>query len=332
MTRTIAFCLLSFGLLNAALAQNPRVWLDTNHGPIILELDQVNAPIATGNFLAYVNDGFYDGLVFHRSIRDFVIQGGGFNQSLEFRPPTRPAIQGEPGNGLLNVPGTIAMALSGNPANPNSGTSQFFINTGVNDFLDADFTVFGQVAFGMEVVQQINSIRSATTFTFLGNTNTADRRFDDIPVTPPAINRAVQIDGDGFPIMPQHMGSWFDADNSGVGFNVEIARDTFNETGARMVVYWYDFVQGEQLWMLGVAPYEYGDTEVTLDLVTWDGQSAVDFLNPPPGENFVSEGTLTVRFDDCATGHFSYQTPSFGAGEITVSRLTLPEQGSCEGL
>ncbi len=332
MTRSISFFLLAFGLLGTALAQNPRVWLDTDFGPIILELDPVNAPIATGNFLDYVNDGFYDGLIFHRSIRDFVIQAGGFNRSLEFRQPTYPTIQGEPNNGLLNVPGTIAMALSGNPPNPNSAGTQFFINIVANDFLDPDFTVFGQVILGMEAVQQINSSRTTTTFTFLGNSATTDRRFDDLPTIPTTINRAVQVNGAGFPIMPQHMGSWFDADNSGVGFNVEIARDTFSDDGARLVVYWYDFVQGEQLWLLGVAPYNYGDTEVTLDLITWDGQSDVDFLNPPPAENFVTEGTLTVRFDDCSTGQFSYQTPMFGAGAMTVSRVTLPEQGSCEGL
>ncbi|MFU8831410.1 MAG: peptidylprolyl isomerase [Wenzhouxiangella sp.] len=325
MTRSICFFLLAFGLLSTALAQNPRVWLDTDLGPIIVELDQANAPIATDNFLDYVNDGFYDGLIFHRSIRNFVIQAGGFNRSLEFRPPTYPLIQGEPNNGLLNVPGSIAMALSGSPPNRNSAGTQFFINIVANDFLDPDFTVFGHVILGMEAVQQISNSRTTTTFT-------TDRQFNDLPTIPPTINRAVQINGAGFPIMPQHTGSWFDAGNSGVGFNVEIARDTFSDDGARLVVYWYDFVQGEQLWLLGVAPYNYGDTEVTLDLITWDGQSDVNFLTPPPGENFVTEGTLTVRFDDCTTGRFSYQTPSFGAGEMTVSRLTLPEQGTCEGL
>ena len=105
---------------------HPVVVLDTTAGPITLELDRAKAPITVDNFLKYVDAGFYDGLIFHRVIPGFMIQGGGINEQLQEKTEgLRPPIQNEARNGLSNVRGTIAMART---PNPNSATSQFFIN------------------------------------------------------------------------------------------------------------------------------------------------------------------------------------------------------------
>jgi peptidyl-prolyl cis-trans isomerase A (cyclophilin A) len=317
----VAFCLL---LASQAQAQNPRVWLDFERGPVILSLDMQNAPITSQNFLDYVGIGFYDGIIIHRIVEDFVIQGGGYDENFLFRAPVFPAIQSERNNGLGNVPGSIAMALSAN--NVNSAQAQFYINTVHNDFLDENFTVFGQVVFGMSVIDELEQLRTGTRAVNGAN-------LGNVPMSPPRIRRAVQIQGDGFPIMPQHTGSWLDASNSGVGFNVEIARDTLSDDGARLVVYWYDFRNGAPYWLLGVGEYDYGSTEVTVDLISWDGVSgAVDFQTPPPGEGFVVVGELTMRFHDCNSATFDYQVDELGSASLSVSRLTLPEGGACEGI
>ena len=133
---------------------HPVVVLDTTAGPITLELDRTKAPITVDNFLKYVDAGFFDGLIFHRVIPGFMIQGGGFNEQLQEKSEgMRPPIQNEARNGLSNVRGTIAMART---SNPNSATSQFFINLVDNrSSLDpnpdsAGYAVFGKVICGHE--------------------------------------------------------------------------------------------------------------------------------------------------------------------------------------
>ena len=112
-----------------ALAEGPRVTLNTSQGEIVIELNQEQAPATTANFLEYVDAGFYDGTVFHRVIRGFMIQGGGFTLDGERnglqQKKTRAPIRNEADNGLENRRGTIAMARTGNP---HSATAQFFIN------------------------------------------------------------------------------------------------------------------------------------------------------------------------------------------------------------
>ncbi len=140
--------------------------METSKGSITLELFRDKAPITVKNFLGYVNDGFYDGLIFHRVIRDFMIQGGGMTEELEQKKP-RYAIKNEADNGLSNRRGTIAMART---AVVDSATSQFFINTVDNSFLDhqgkrADifgYCVFGQVIEGMEIVDEIREVKTGT--------------------------------------------------------------------------------------------------------------------------------------------------------------------------
>ena len=317
-----------FGILaGAALSALPvqaqdRVWLDTDLGPIFITLDRTNTPITSQNFIDYVQAGYYDGLVFHRTINNFVIQAGGFDRNLAERPPIASTIPSESAAGGSNQPGTIAMALRG--GNPNSGQNEFYINTVANTHLDASFTVFGEVSYGMQTVSAIEQL--GTTVTFVNT-----RRFDDIPASPPAIRRASVINGSGFPIMPAHNGSWFDASNPGVGFNVEVARDLNNDSGARLLVYWYDYINGEQLWLLGVGEYNYGDTSVTLDLLTWDGFGTVEFQQPPPGEQYITVGSLTARFSSCSNTTFDYVITGLGeaSGSIDLVRLTQPDGIDC---
>ena len=139
------------------------VVLETTKGVIEIELDAVNAPITTNNFIAYVNAGHYDGLVFHRVIKGFMVQGGGFTPDGNQRQVNAP-ITLESNNGLKNKVGTIAMARTNDP---NSATSQFFINTVDNDFLDytpsnPGYAVFGKVTKGMHIVFEIENVKTTT--------------------------------------------------------------------------------------------------------------------------------------------------------------------------
>ncbi|MBA1148001.1 peptidyl-prolyl cis-trans isomerase [Ectothiorhodospiraceae bacterium WFHF3C12] len=140
-------------------AEAPRVKFETSKGPIILELYPDKAPRTVENFLAYVEQGFYDGTIFHRVIPGFVIQGGGFTADYE-RKTTREPITNESDNGLDNARGTISMART---RDPHSATSQFFINLSDNDNLDHrgsdwGYAVFGKVVDGMEVVDAIAGV------------------------------------------------------------------------------------------------------------------------------------------------------------------------------
>ncbi|WP_457640031.1 peptidylprolyl isomerase [Persephonella sp.] len=142
--------------------QNPVVVIKTNMGDIYVELYPDKAPKTVENFLTYVKEGFYNGLIFHRVVKGFVIQGGGFDKELNYRKPTHPPVENESNNGLSNVRGTIAMART---SDPHSATTQFFINLVDNTYLDYGknpqkwgYTVFGRVVKGMEVVDEIAEI------------------------------------------------------------------------------------------------------------------------------------------------------------------------------
>lgn len=144
--------------------KNPVVLLATSMGNIRIELDAERAPITTKNFLAYVSDGHYDGLIFHRVIPGFMIQGGGMDAQMTEKKGKAP-IKNEAANGLKNQIGTIAMARTNVV---DSATAQFFINVKDNDFLNhrspapAEFgyAVFGQVIEGMDVVHGIEKVKT----------------------------------------------------------------------------------------------------------------------------------------------------------------------------
>ncbi len=133
-------------------------------GDLVIELDNAKAPISTENFLGYVEKGAYDGTIFHRVIKGFMIQGGGFDATMKERDKGK-GIKNEWKNGLSNKRGTIAMARLGNQ--PDSGSNQFFINTKDNAFLDqprdgAGYAVFGRVVTGMDVIDQIEGVKTTT--------------------------------------------------------------------------------------------------------------------------------------------------------------------------
>lgn len=140
--------------------------LKTNLGTIKLELDYDKAPVTCANFERYVTEGHYDGTIFHRVIKGFMIQGGGFTPDMDQKPTHEP-IENEAANGLSNDRGTIAMART---PNPHSATCQFFINTVDNDFLNFrspdpsgfGYCVFGKVVEGMETVDAIEGVKTAT--------------------------------------------------------------------------------------------------------------------------------------------------------------------------
>jgi peptidyl-prolyl cis-trans isomerase A (cyclophilin A) len=142
---------------------DPVVVLDTTLGPITIELDKTKAPVTVENFLKYVDSGFFDGLIFHRVIGDFMIQGGGLDDQMRDKTVgTRPPIKNEAANGLSNKRGTIAMARTNDP---DSATSQFFINLFDRNAEilypkpgSAGYAVFGKVTSGMEVVDKIAQV------------------------------------------------------------------------------------------------------------------------------------------------------------------------------
>jgi peptidyl-prolyl cis-trans isomerase B (cyclophilin B) len=142
------------------------ILLKTNHGDITLELDFDKAPETAKNFEQYVKEGFYDGLIFHRVISNFMIQGGGFEPGMKQRK-TRDTIKNEAKNGLSNKTGTVAMART---MDPHSASAQFFINVKDNNFLDHSaetmegwgYAVFGKVVEGMDVVENIKKVRTTS--------------------------------------------------------------------------------------------------------------------------------------------------------------------------
>ena len=142
--------------------ENTMVTLETTKGNIVIELDEQAAPVTSANFLRYVQEGFFDGTIFHRVIGNFMIQGGGFGSEMQQKQTHEPIVN-EAANGLKNDRGTIAMARTNNP---NSATAQFFINLVNNDFLNyskqnTGYAVFGKVVEGMDTVDSIAKVKTA---------------------------------------------------------------------------------------------------------------------------------------------------------------------------
>jgi len=169
------------------MSDKPMVQIETSHGEIILELDRVKAPISVENFINYANAGHYNGTIFHRAIKGFMIQGGGMTPDMQEKPTGEPIVN-EATNKLKNKTGMVTMART---SDVNSATAQFFINTEDNKFLnhtgqtEADFgyAVFGQVVDGMDVVY---TIEQQATATVAGH--------DDVPVEPIVIEAVVVLD------------------------------------------------------------------------------------------------------------------------------------------
>jgi peptidyl-prolyl cis-trans isomerase A (cyclophilin A) len=165
----------------AAAGAATRVAIETSDGRIVVEVQADKAPKTVANFLQYVNDGFYDGTIFHRVINGFMIQGGGFTPAM-VQKPTRAPVPIESTNGLKNVRGAISMART---SDPNSATAQFFINVVDNPRLDYPsfdgygYTVFGNVVEGMDVVDKIRAVPTGR-----------QQGAENVPLTPVVIKTA----------------------------------------------------------------------------------------------------------------------------------------------
>jgi len=176
-------------LTKFTLRSDSMIILHTNQGDIRIKLDSEKAPISSQNFIDYVKDGFYDGTIFHRVIKNFMIQGGGFDTDMSEKE-TRAQIKNEANNGLSNLRGTLAMART---MVPHSASSQFFINVEDNTFLDHSsetaegwgYAVFGEVVEGMDVVDKI---REASTTTRMGH--------QDVPADDMIIESAEVVEGE----------------------------------------------------------------------------------------------------------------------------------------
>ena len=162
-----------------------QVKLTTNQGDIVIELEDEKAPLSAANFLSYVRKGHYDGTIFHRVIKGFMIQGGGFASGMNQKPTDAP-IQNESANGLKNAKYTLAMARTNAP---HSATAQFFINAKDNGFLNRDesqdgwgYAVFGRVVEGQDIVDKIEKVRTGRSG-FHG----------DVPVDEIVIEKAVEV-------------------------------------------------------------------------------------------------------------------------------------------
>ncbi len=162
-----AACLpLASGAVSAAPKAEPVAEISTSLGDFAVQLDAQRAPITVANFIAYADEGFYDGTIFHRVIDGFMIQGGGFTPDMKQKRATHGSIVNEARGGLLNKRGTIAMART---SEPHSATCQWFVNTVDNDFLDAKnardgwgYAVFGRVIRGMDVIDKISAVKTGS--------------------------------------------------------------------------------------------------------------------------------------------------------------------------
>lgn len=164
----------------------PSVMIETTKGDFVIELNRLRAPVTSNNFLRYVLDGKYDGTQFHRVMKGFVVQGGGYSESFEERQTYSPIIN-ESGNGLKNMPMTVAMARYDDP---HSATNQFYINLAANSSLDPGprnwgYTVFGSVISGQDVVEAIAQVAT-------GFSEQLDAQ--NVPLTPVLIKKAYVLD------------------------------------------------------------------------------------------------------------------------------------------
>ena len=160
----LSFIVIVGVISNLQAAEKPKVHFETTMGDFTIELEPDKAPQTVANFIEYVRAGHYDGLIFHRVIKAFMVQGGGFDRNYT-KMPTRQPIENEADNGLPNERGTIAMARTGDP---HSATNQFFINVKYNGFLNYQsktqqgwgYTAFGRVIDGMNIVGRISRMET----------------------------------------------------------------------------------------------------------------------------------------------------------------------------
>lgn len=320
-----ALALLAFSAIPAASqAQNPQVLIDTDYGPLVVELNNTLAPELVTNFLAYVDAGRYDNTLFERVAKKNaqgqgidIVQGGGFGA--DATPITTFAsVSTQVRTGMSNIRGSLAVALPNNSAgqpNLNAVTSAFYFNVGDNSTaLNTGYPTFGRVTYGLA---NLDSMLNTPRFT--GR---------ESPIRPPLVKRMRRVEG--FPVLDIHTGAWFDPAKSGRGFNVEVGKAAGSEEGPLIVVYWYDYFEGRQVWMNGAAEFEWGDHEITIPMQITSGAQFGAAFDPATVQTNPSWGTLTVSFTGCDRATFSY-TSAFGNGSVNLQKLTLPNTQRCNG-
>ena len=212
----------------------------------------------------------------------------------------------------------LDVALPNNSAgqpNLNAVTSAFYFNVGDNSTaLNTGYPTFGRVTYGLA---NLDSMLNTPRFT--GR---------ESPIRPPLVKRMRRVEG--FPVLDIHTGAWFDPAKSCRGFNVEVGKAAGSEEGPLIVVYWYDYFEGRQVWMNGAAEFAWGDHEITIPMqITSGGQFGAAF-DPATVQTNANWGTLTVTFTGCDRATFSY-TSAFGNGSVNLEKLTLPNTQRCNG-
>ena len=328
-------------MLSAVPVLASSVTLETPLGEVEIDLFEVETPQTVANFLKYVNDGDFANSFIHRSVEEFVIQGGGFTYS-EGAPdsvPTDPPVVNEPG--ISNLRGTIAMAkLSGDP---NSATSQWFINLADNsENLDAQnggFTVFGQVTKGMDVVDAIAAVQ-------IWN---AGGQFNELPLIdypgPPEpvteqylVMTNITEDGqeNGFAITAGMNDAWFDIETNGQGFYIVVYPDV-----EVMSVAWFTFDTERpdesvnallggpgQRWLTAQGSIMGNRAELTI--YSTEG-GVFDSGEPAPASR--EDGTMVVEFANCFSGTVTFDIPSVDRqGVIPIQRVANDNVELCEQL
>ena len=307
-------------------------------GDVVIELYDEETPETVANFLNYVRDGDYDRSFIHRSVDEFIIQGGGYTTSDEVVElvPTDPPVINEPG--ISNTRGTIAMAkLSGDP---NSATSQWFINLKDNSSLldDANggFTVFGKVTGnGMDVV---DAIAALPIWRF-------QPPFAEIPLIDYPGSGMLQesnfvlmdvVENSVFEIKLGLNDSWYKIVTNGLGFDIVTYPELIS-----MFVTWFTFdtvrpdesvpyMLGEpgHRWMTSYGPYEGNRAELA---ITMTGGGIFDSGEPVPVNN--PDGTMVVEFENCASGTVRYDITSINSqGVVPIQRVTADNIALCEAL
>jgi peptidyl-prolyl cis-trans isomerase A (cyclophilin A) len=321
-------------------AQAQIVRMETVLGNIDIELNPDVAPNTVANFLNYVNDGDYDNSFFHRSITNFIVQGGSFNliNDVFGEVPLDGPVTNE--FNLLNKRGTIAMAKL--DSQPDSATSGWFFNTTDNPDLDTQnggFTVFGTVVNGMDVVDNIGAqqlwnaggpLASIPLIDFPNNGET----INDYLVL---VSRVFVLDG-SLNFNAGLGGAWFNADTSGSGILLEVL-----PTANVVFMAWFTHdaqtpVEGvantigstNQRWLTGIGTIDHENNSVTLDLANTSGglfDNPQDVTNSAPN----SYGTMTISFDDCSHANVVYNlidqelSGSFPMGRISQDNVALCE-------
>jgi peptidyl-prolyl cis-trans isomerase A (cyclophilin A) len=301
----------NFAFMPAPPAAAPRVLLDTDRGPVLLELDPVRAPRSSANFLAYLDAGHYAGTLVDR-VGSELLEAGRVRE--DGTPVARAGvIAAERGTGLRNLAGTLAAAPDGDAANTAAG---FVINLADAPQRDATHAPFGHVVFGFATLAEM-----ATTPRLAGSAQ---------PIRPPRIAAARRVAPGRFPILPLHTGAGYDPLNSGRGFQLQVAHAAGGESGPLLVAFWYDYFEGRQLWASGVKPFAWGDAEVVLPMALTRGPGFGSAFDPAQVVTESDWGTLTVSFEGCEHGTFRYAT-RYGSGSAPVRSLTLPPEARCRG-